>query len=163
MGSRPQANEHGYVFADASKELTLPLEVKDMGDTRKVIVNGEEFEVELEQDGENWTATVAGETFEIKVPDAGPVPKQRRASGGKSKKSGKVSANIPGKVVTVEVSLGDVVEEGQVVMILEAMKMQNEIQAPVAGTVTEIHCEEGQSIEANVPLLVITPPETEDE
>ena len=163
MGSRPQANEHGYVFADASKELPLPLEVKDMGDTRKVIVNGEEFEVELEQDGENWTAIVSGETFEIKVPDAGPAPKQRRASGGKSKKSGKVSANIPGKVVTVEVSVGDVVEEGQVVMILEAMKMQNEIQAPVAGTVTEIHCEEGQSIEANVPLLVSTPPETENE
>ena len=63
----------------------------------------------------------------------------------------------------MEVSVGDVVEEGQVVMILEAMKMQNEIQAPVAGTVTEIHCEEGQSIEANVPLLVITPPESEDE
>lgn len=163
MGPRPQANEHGYVFADASKELPLPLEVKNMGDTRKVIVNGEEFEVELEQDGENWTAIVSGETFEIKVPDAGPAPKQRRASGGKSKKSGKVSANIPGKVVTVEVSVGDVVEEGQVVMILEAMKMQNEIQAPVAGTVTEIHCEEGQSIEANVPLLVITPPETENE
>lgn len=163
MGPRPQANEHGTVIANASKELTLPLEVNNMGDTRKVIVNGEEFEVELEQDGENWTATVAGETFEIKVPDAGPAPKQRRASGGKSKKSGKVSANIPGKVVTVEVSVGDVVEEGQVVMILEAMKMQNEIQAPVAGTVTEIHCEEGQSIEANVPLLVITPPETEDE
>ena len=163
MGTGPQENEHGYVFANASKEFTLPLEVDEMGDTRKVIVNGEEFEVELEQDGENWTATVAGEVFEIKVPDAGPAPKQRRASGGKSKKSGKVSANIPGKVVTVEVSVGDVVEEGQVVMILEAMKMQNEIQAPVAGTVTEIHCQEGQSIEANVPLLVITPPETENE
>tara|TARA_B100001769_G_scaffold173935_1_gene137107 strand:- start:163 stop:570 length:408 start_codon:yes stop_codon:yes gene_type:complete len=134
-----------------------------MGDIRKVIVNGEEFEVELDQDGDTWTAVVAGETFEISVPDAGPAPKQRRSSGGKSKKSGKVSANIPGKVVTVEVSLGDDVEEGQVVMILEAMKMQNEIQAPVSGTVTEIHCEEGQSIEANVPLLVITPPESEDE
>ena len=134
-----------------------------MGETRKVIVNGEEFEVELEQDGENWKATVGGQTFDIIVPDAGPAPKQRRASGGKSKKSGKVSANIPGKVVTVEVAIGDVVEEGHVVMILEAMKMQNEIQAPVGGTVTEIHCEEGQSIEANVPLLVITPPETPDE
>ena len=134
-----------------------------MSDTRKIIVNGEEFEVELEQDGELWKATVEGETFEIKVPDSGPAPKQRRSSGGKSKKSGKVTANIPGKVVTVEVKVGQEVEEGQVVMILEAMKMQNEIQAPVAGTVTEIHCEEGQSIEANVPLLVITPPETPDE
>lgn len=134
-----------------------------MGDIRKVIVNGEEFEVDLTQEGENWTAVVNGETFEITVPDSGPAPKQRRSSGGKSKKSGKVSANIPGKVVTVEVALGDEVTEGQVVMILEAMKMQNEIQAPVSGTVTEIHCEEGQSIEANVPLLVITPPESEDE
>lgn len=131
-----------------------------MSETRKVIVDGEEFEVELEQEGETWTATVAGQTFEIVVPDAGPAPKKRRSGGGKSKKSGKVSANIPGKVVTVEVSMGDVVEEGQVVMILEAMKMQNEIQAPVSGTITEIHCEEGQSIEANVPLLVITPPES---
>ena len=134
-----------------------------MSETRKVIVDGVEFEVEIEQDGDMWKATVEGQTFEVQVPDAGPVPKQRRSSGGKSKKSGKVSANIPGKVVTVEVSLGDEVQEGQVVMILEAMKMQNEIQAPVSGTVTEIHCEEGQAIEANVPLLVITPPETEEE
>ena len=134
-----------------------------MSETRKVIVDGEEFEVELERDGEMWKATVEGKTFEIQVPDAGPAPKQRRSAGGKSKKSGKVTANIPGKVVTVEVTIGQEVEEGQVVMILEAMKMQNEIQAPVSGTVTEIHCEEGQSIEANVPLLVITPPETEEE
>lgn len=134
-----------------------------MSEVRKVIVDGEEFEVELEQDGEMWKATVEGKTFEIQVPDAGPAPKQRRSAGGKSKKSGKVTANIPGKVVTVEVTVGQEVEEGQVVMILEAMKMQNEIQAPVSGTVTEIHCEEGQSIEANVPLLVITPPETEEE
>ena len=134
-----------------------------MSETRKVIVDGEEFEVELEQDGEMWKATVEGKTFEIQVPEAGPAPKQRRSAGGKSKKSGKVTANIPGKVVTVEVTVGQEVEEGQVVMILEAMKMQNEIQAPVSGTVTEIHCEEGQSIEANVPLLVITPPETEEE
>jgi len=116
--------------------------VKNLGDIRKVTVNGEEFEVELDQEGDVWTAIVDGQTFEITVPDAGPAPKQRRSSGGKSKKSGKVTANIPGKVVTVEVSIGDEVEEGQVVMILEAMKMQNEIQAPVGGTVTEIHCEE---------------------
>ena len=139
------------------------MEMKIMSETRKVIVDGEEFEVELEQVGEMWKATVDGKTFEILVPDAGPAPKQRRSAGGKSKKSGKVTANIPGKVVTVEVTVGQEVEEGQVVMILEAMKMQNEIQAPVSGTVTEIHCEEGQSIEANVPLLVITPPETEEE
>ena len=51
----------------------------------------------------------------------------------------------------------DVVEEGQVILILEAMKMQNEIQAPISGTVSSVTCEEGQSIEANVPLVVIEP------
>jgi|TARA_B100001996_G_scaffold106223_1_gene80016 biotin carboxyl carrier protein len=134
-----------------------------MGEIRKVIINGEEFEVELEQNGDSWTATVEGETFEIVVPDSAPAKKAKRASGGKSKKTGIVSANIPGKVVTVEVSVGDDVAEGQVILILEAMKMQNEIQAAVAGKVTEIHCEEGQSIEANVPLVIIKPDEENEE
>ena len=80
------------------------------------------------------------------------------------KKSGTVSANIPGKVVTVEVAVGDEVVEGQVILILEAMKMQNEIQAPVTGTVISVHCDEGEAIEANVPLVVIEPiPEPEAE
>ena len=126
-----------------------------MTEIRKVVVNGQEYEVHLEQDGEMWKATIQGEVFEIQVPDAGPAPKQRRSSGGKSKKSGKVSANIPGKVVTVEVSLGDHVEEGHVVMILEAMKMQNEIKAGIDGKVGKIMCKPGERIEANVPLMEI--------
>lgn len=134
-----------------------------MGEIRKVIINGEEFEVEIEQNGDSWTAIVEGETFEIIVPDSAPAKKARRTSGGKSKKTGIVSANIPGKVVTVEVNVGDDVAEGQVILILEAMKMQNEIQAAVAGKVTEIHCEEGQSIEANVPLVIIKPDEENEE
>ena len=43
------------------------------------------------------------------------------------------------------------------------MKMQNEIQAPISGTVISVSCEEGQAIEANVPLVVIEPDETEEE
>ena len=49
------------------------------------------------------------------------------------------------------------------ILILEAMKMQNEIQAPVDGTVITVACEEGQAIEANVPLVVIEPKQTDDE
>ena len=71
------------------------------------------------------------------------------------RKAGTVSANIPGKIVTVEVNVGDQINEGDVILILEAMKMQNEIQAPISGTITSIQCEEGQSIEANVPLVII--------
>ncbi len=128
-----------------------------MSEKRKVIVDGTEFEVDIEMDGSFWNATVEGRTFKIEVPDSGPVVKKKRSQGSKKKKSGTVSANIPGKIVTIEVNEGDIVKEGQVILILEAMKMQNEIQAPISGTVTSVSCEEGQSIEANVPLVVIEP------
>lgn len=130
-----------------------------MTEKRKVIVDGQEFEVEVEVENGKWLATVEGRTFEIEIPDSGPVVKKRRTAGGKKKKSGTVSANIPGKIVTIEVSKGQEVTEGQVILILEAMKMQNEIQAPVNGKVVSVNCEEGQSIEANVPLVVIEPKE----
>lgn len=133
-----------------------------MTETRKVIVDGTEFEVIIEGEGTSWSATVEGKTFQIEIPDAAPVIKKKRNASGKKKKSGTVSANIPGKVVTVEVNVGDEVVEGQVILILEAMKMQNEIQAPVSGTVTSVNCEEGQAIEANIPLVIIEPaPEAE--
>ena len=130
-----------------------------MTEKRKVIVDGQEFEVEVEVENGKWLATVEGRTFEIEIPDSGPVVKKRRAAGGKKKKSGTVSANIPGKIVTIEVEVGQEVTEGQVILILEAMKMQNEIQAPVNGKVVSVNCEEGQSIEANVPLVVVEPKE----
>jgi biotin carboxyl carrier protein len=135
-----------------------------MGEKRTVKVNGEEFEVDIElnEDG-TYQATVEGQTFSIEVPNAQAAPRARRGGGGKKKKSGTVSANIPGKVVTVEVKEGDVVKEGQVILILEAMKMQNEIQAPVDGTVISVACEEGQAIEANVPLVVIEPESTDED
>ena len=134
-----------------------------MSDTRKVIVNGTEYEVELEGEGTQWKATVGGQTYEIQMPEATVAAKPRRSGGRKKKKSGTVSANIPGKVVTVEVEEGQAVTEGQVILILEAMKMQNEIQAPVSGTVVSVQCSEGEAIEANVPLVVIEPTASDDE
>ena len=70
-----------------------------MSETRKVVVDGVEFEVKLEGEGTSWSATVEGTTFNIEIPDAAPVSKKKRSGGGKKKKSGTVSANIPGKVV----------------------------------------------------------------
>lgn len=128
-----------------------------MTETRKVIVDGEELEVAIEVVDGRWHATVMGKTFTIEIPDASPTVQKKRSSGKKKKKSGTVSANIPGKIVTIEVKEGQQVSEGQVVLILEAMKMQNEIQAPVNGTVISVNCAEGDSIEANVPLVVIEP------
>ena len=119
-----------------------------MSETRKVVVDGVEFEVELEGEGTSWSATVEGKTFNIEIPDAAPVSKKKRSGGGKKKKSGTVSANIPGKVVTVEVNEGDEVVEGQVILILEAMKMQTTLYAQVDGVVDAILVNVGDSVES---------------
>ena len=132
-----------------------------MGEKRKVTVDGEEFEVEVEREGDAWRVLVGGKEYSIQV-DGGTHSETGRGSAGRSsgrKRSGTISSPIPGKVVTMHVAVGDQVEEGEVLLILEAMKMQNEIQAPIQGTVSEVNCESGDSVEANVPLVIIEPPE----
>tara|TARA_B100001750_G_scaffold199855_1_gene173742 strand:- start:199 stop:603 length:405 start_codon:yes stop_codon:yes gene_type:complete len=128
-----------------------------MGQVRKVIIDGEEFEVDVEIDGESYRATIEGQTFEFMIPESKTSSPRKRGGGSGRRRSGTVSASMPGKVVTVEVSLGDSVEEGQTVLILEAMKMQNEVAAPISGTISAVHCEDGMNVEANVPLIVIEP------
>ena len=126
-----------------------------MTEKRRVTVDGETFEVELSQDGNRWTATIDGQTFEVQVEgEEGPATRARR-TGSRKSKSGNVSTTIPGKVVTIEVAVGQSVREGDVVLVLEAMKMQNEVAAPISGTVTEINCAAGENVEANVPLIII--------
>ncbi len=133
-----------------------------MREKHEIIIDGEGFSVEVDVIDGVWEATVEGRTYRIELPDAPSTQPIRRRGVGGRKRSGTVSTNIPGKVVTVEVGEGDVVEEGQVILILEAMKMQNEVLAPLSGTVTNVNCSDGENVEANVPLVVIEPDATED-
>jgi biotin carboxyl carrier protein len=130
-----------------------------MSEKRKVTVDGEEFEVDIERDGETWKVRVGGREFSIQVDSGMPseVTKRSTGRGRRRNRSGTISSSIPGKVVSLHAAVGDRVEEGEVLLILEAMKMQNEIQAPIPGTVSEVNCESGDSVEANVPLVIIEP------
>lgn len=66
---------------------------------------------------------------------------------------------MPGMVVALKVAVGDRVEAGQSLVVLEAMKMQNELGAPSSGVVAEICCAQGQSVESGALLLRLDPPE----
>jgi acetyl-CoA carboxylase biotin carboxyl carrier protein len=66
-----------------------------------------------------------------------------------------VEAHITGTVWKIEVQVGDDVDEGDTVMILESMKMEMPVEAEDAGTVAEILCEEGQAVNEGDPLLVL--------
>lgn len=69
--------------------------------------------------------------------------------------AGKVSAPMPGKIVEILIAENEEIEQGQPVIILEAMKMENELKSPSAGRVSVIHTQTGDSVEKNQPLLEI--------
>ena len=132
---------------------------------RKVKVDGEEYEVELEKQNGLWNVTIEGKSFNIEIEGSsvGDTSVSKRKKANRGKKSGTISSTIPGKIVSISAKEGQMVSEGDVVMILEAMKMQNEIQAPLSGTVTTINCKQGDSVEANSPLIIIQPEENKTE
>ena len=66
-----------------------------------------------------------------------------------------MTAPMPGKILGVKASAGQAVKKGQVIVILEAMKMENEIVAPRAGTVAQIVAAKGASVESGAPLVVL--------
>ena len=153
--------EGGICFEPALAEALLGDKMKK----RKVKVDGEEYEVELEKQEGVWNVSIDGKIFSIEI-EGGSIEESsgsKRKKKGRGKKSGTISSTIPGKIVSIAVEEGANVVEGDVVMILEAMKMQNEIQAPLSGTVTAVNCKPGDSIEANSPLLIIQPEEHKTE
>ena len=81
-----------------------------------------------------------------------------RQAGGKFNLEGpqRIDAPMPGKVVRVLVKVGDEVAEGQGLIVVEAMKMENELKSPKAGKVTELHAVEGAAVESGAKLAVVT-------
>lgn len=75
--------------------------------------------------------------------------------GAMAQDDGEVTVSMPGKVIKALVAVGDAVEQGQPVLIIEAMKMENEVKAGRAGVVTAIHATAGQSVEADIVLMEI--------
>ena len=129
-----------------------------MSEKRRVTIDGEEFEVEIEFAEGNWEISIEGKTYTVEVEGGSRKhTKERRvAKSSGISSSGIVSSAIPGKIVAILASEGEDVESGDVVIVLEAMKMQNEIKATIDGCVKKIMCKPGERVEANMPLLEIS-------
>ena len=123
----------------------------------KVTVNGKAYDVDVEEMGAGTPAPlvaptpVAAPAAAAPAPVAAPAPAAAPVAAG----AGSIEAPMPGKVLKILVSQVAPVTSGQLVLILEAMKMENEIYAPVAGTVTQLGCKEGDSVNTGDTLLVI--------
>jgi biotin carboxyl carrier protein len=99
------------------------------------------------------TIQVEDQIFSVEIFD--PRELRRRSSAGASEGRQNVLAPMPGKVVRLLVKSGDTVEVGQGLIVVEAMKMQNEMKSPKAGTVVEIKTKGGATVAAGEILIVI--------
>ncbi|MEX2456824.1 MAG: acetyl-CoA carboxylase biotin carboxyl carrier protein subunit [Balneolaceae bacterium] len=109
-------------------------------------------------DGQQVEFTLDGKWISATVKNEQELLLERLGFKTNSEKSvGILNAPMPGKILSLLVSVGDEVELGQPVAILEAMKMENELKAPCDGAVVEVSVSEGDNVEKNQPLLEIEP------
>ena len=115
----------------------------------KVIVNGIAYEIELEE----MTGAAPVAAAPVAAPVAAPAP---AAPAPAAPAAGEpVTSPLPGTVLNIKVNVGDKVSAGQVLLVLEAMKMENDIVAPKDGVVTGITVAKGAAVEAGATLCTI--------
>ena len=127
----------------------------------KITINGKSYDVGVEEAG--GAPEVKSVQVAAPAPAPAPAPKAAPAPAPAPKAaapaapagSGDVAAPLSGTVLSVAVQEGQQVKAGQVLLIFEAMKMENEIVAPRAGTVKKIHVSKGTALETGMPVVTI--------
>ena len=122
----------------------------------RITVNGTSYDVTVEELAGGAAAPVAAAPAPVAVsaPAAAPAPAAPAAPAGGAG-SIKVSSPMPGKILAVKANVGDSVKKGQVILILEAMKMENEVVAPEDGTIASIDVTVGAMVESGDTLATL--------
>jgi biotin carboxyl carrier protein len=120
-----------------------------------MLADGRSFSVEFEEHGDEMAVLVNGQVVRLDVADE--RRRRLRAAGAGFSVEGKqtITAPMPGKVVKVLVKRGAEVKEGQGLVVVEAMKMENELKSPKAGKVVELPAREGSAVENGAKLVVV--------
>ncbi|HTU48058.1 MAG TPA: biotin/lipoyl-containing protein [Bryobacteraceae bacterium] len=118
-----------------------------------VLLGSRSFQVRVERTGDSFEVWTGADRHTVSIADARDRPIRSKKSGA----SGPVElrAQMPGKVINLLVQLGAAVEAGQGLVVVEAMKMQNEMKSPKDGIVSKIHATEGSTVAAGEALLVV--------
>ncbi len=147
--------ENGQVLVDG-QPMEVDLHQVGTPELYSVLVNGRSYEILVEEARQGYIVTLQGEQYVVQVEDE----RTRRMNIGRRMTAAPkgellVKAPIPGLVVKVLVKEGEQVVEDQPLVILEAMKMENEIRALRGGVVRRVEVSPGQRVEQNAPLLLI--------
>lgn len=118
-----------------------------------LIEEGRQYEVRIDPDGDGFAVTMRGRRLTVKIEDP------RAWNGGSAGKyatgAARIVSPMPGKVVRVLVAVGDRVAAGQGVVVVEAMKMQNELKCPIEGVVKQVSVTEGATVTGNQLLVLV--------
>lgn len=129
-------------------------EVDDLGQV-VAIRDGKSFGLSIEGDAAHVAVTIAGHLYDVHLEDERERA-ARAAERASARHGGVVSSVMPGVVVEILVRPDEAVRKGQPLLILSAMKMQNEITAPSAGVVADIHVTPGQAVSTGARLVTLS-------
>ena len=148
------AGDNRYKLTHNGKTFVVDALALEHG-TVSMLVDGTSYSVEFDEVGDEVQVLVRGQLTRIDVADERRL--RLRAGTAAFSVEGKqlIAAPMPGKVVKVLVKLGDEVKEGQGLVVVEAMKMENELKSPKAGKVVELPAKEGTAVEINARLVVV--------
>lgn len=147
---------------------TIPISFAS--DKKTATIDGRTFQIQTTRYGNRVIVDVDGRNYAIELIQGRvyvngeeqrfTIQKGRPQLGGKTKaatasRGAKVKPPMPGRILSVDVKVGDQVRRGQGLLVLEAMKMQNEVTAPVEGLVKAINVKPGQTVDGNVILVEI--------
>ena len=138
-----------YKFKINGKEYNVTIQSVE-GQHADVDVNGTNYQVELEN-----VPAAAAPAPRAAAPAAAPAPAASAPAAQPSGEGKAVESPRPGVIIEVSVKVGDTVKAGQKVAVIEAMKMENEIQTPAAGTVTAVLVNKGDSVLEGAPVVKI--------
>jgi biotin carboxyl carrier protein len=120
-----------------------------------VLVEDHSFNVDFEEKGDEVAVLLRSEVLRFDIVDERRLRMRAAAASFQAEGKQTITAPMPGKIVKVFVKPGDEVAEGQGLVVVEAMKMENELKAPKAGKVTEVLAKEGSTVENGAKLVVV--------
>jgi acetyl/propionyl-CoA carboxylase alpha subunit len=147
-------DEHHVRFGEEILEVDLsPVSGQPL---YSLIINGESYEGFVYPDDGCWQVLLLGRSYSVSIEDER-EKRLRTSEGGLVNASREyiLKAPMPGLAVAVQVLEGQQIEKGQILIILESMKMQNELRAPIAGTVVRLRVTPGESVQQKQTLLNI--------
>ena len=133
------------------------------GGQYSIIIGGKSYQVFArrlntpeEKDGNTYEIQVAGQRFEVRVEDEHEKAIKGSIASAHEVSQATIRAPMPGLVLSIALQVGTSVARGQTVVILEAMKMENDLSSPIAGTIKEVRVNQGQTVNQGDVLVVIS-------